>query len=674
MAEEPTMKTPGYGRVLAIDDEEPVVDAIARMLRAEGYFVETATSGASGVKLFEQGLHDLVLTDLRLGDMTGTEVLREVKKIHPKSAVIILTGYATTESAVEAIKLGANDYLTKPVRMSELSMAVRNQMAAVKLSEQIALLNEEVAAERDKLKRTVAELTLMKRLASRMMSALSYFEGFELILNFLVEEVKADVAVIYDLERRTARLSANSYANPTELQQLSEIVNWQAEAIAPGNTCSVGAFEATGDPVEGSEETSIASSLSVTLLQEGRPFALLVAASRSDRGFHHKWQDFANKIAQEASDFLSRVKRSVELQQHWTSAIVEHTIDGLVVMHLASDQFLVNPVARSFLGVPLGQELTLAMLEERLSLKLSEILEELNKPDENGALKRTIVRHADLLWRGQTLYVRLNFSRMQIGAASAGTDLLLVMQDVTQERNVEEMKAKLMSNISHELRTPTAVVKEFISLILDGVAGELSTAQKQYIQIMQSNVERLSRLIENLLTLARSDTGGFTIVLRPVELGAVIDTVAASLTPKLAKKGMKLVVDLPPAIPLIYADRDAVTQVLTNLVENARKYSPDNTMVTIKAAPKGSRVEIAVIDQGYGIPPEEHEAVFKRFHRLVDKNDPRFQEGVGLGLPLVKDLVTRHGGDIWLTSEVGKGSTFFVSLQVAQEDEEYRPA
>jgi len=452
---------PQPGHLLVIDDEKPVVEAISRLLQIEGYHVETATSGAEGIALFQQGLHELVLTDLRLGDMNGTDVLREVKKINPKTAVIILTGYATTESAVEAIKLGANDYLTKPVRMSELSMAVRNQITAVKLSEQISSLNKEVAEERDKLRRTVAELSLLKQLASRMMSALSYYEGFELILSFLVDEVKADMALIYDLDRHSARLSADSHPNTIELNQLCEIVNWQAGGLLQGDGCTPASFEFSGNREPDDPEGSVASSLAVTIYDDGRPFGFLVAASRTDREFHQKWQEFARRIAEDASEFLGRVKRSVELQQHWTSAIVEHTLEGLVVMDLSKDQFLVNPVARSLLEIPLGQDADRRILQERLSINLNEIVEELRTPTAEGnAPKKTIVRHADFNWRGQPLYVRLNFSRMPTGRNSNTDEHLLVIQDVTQERTMDDMKAKLMSNISHELRTPTAVVKE----------------------------------------------------------------------------------------------------------------------------------------------------------------------------------------------------------------------
>ncbi len=664
------------GRILVIDDEEPVVDTISRMLETEGYIVDSATSGEQGIELVRQIKHDVVLTDLRLGDMLGTDVLREVKAIHQRCAVILLTGYATTESAVEAIKLGAADYLTKPIRMSELLMAVRNQMAAVQLNGRIIELNRAVESERDKLRRSIAELELLKRLASRMMSALSYIEGWELILDFLVGEVKADVAVIFDVERGTVKLGSNSIPGAREREQICDLIVKATGREDLGECCRHDLLRDELTEITLDNQSELKSFILVPLNQEGRLIGLIVAASRTDENFAEQWEGFANKIAQEASDFLTRVKRSVEAQQHWTSAIVENTLDGLIVADISNSRFLLNPVARRLLEVPLGLEPTRKLIETRLSLLIDDLLTELRGVENQDSARKTLVKHSDLAWRGNNLFIRLNISFLPGSSLSQGDELLIVMHDVTQEKSVEEMKAKLMSNISHELRTPTAVLKEFISLILDGVAGDLSSSQRQYIQIMQSNVERLSRLIENLLTLARSDTGGFSVVLRSMSIVPVIENVVLSLTPKLARKGMEITVNLPPDIPMVYADKDAVTQIFTNIIENARKYSPENTDVTISAVIKGGRIEIAVKDEGYGIPASEHEAIFKRFHRLVDKDDPKFQEGVGLGLPLVKDLVTRHGGDIWLESEVGKGSTFFFSLQVAEESEEelFKPA
>jgi len=662
------------GKVLIIDDDPNMVEVLSGMLSEEGYKIDSVNTGAEGIDCFREQQHEVVLTDLQIGDMTGIEVLRSLKEINQQSAVIILTGYASTESAVEAVKLGANDYLLKPVKMLDLIKSVKTQMSSVHLTNQVNELNIAVADERDKLRRSVAELSLLKRLAERMMTVLSFFEGFEVILNLLVEEVEADVAVIYDYERGTARMSASVQPDPEELQQLADIITEHGRKMLGAEiTCHVEDFVGLDENETDTANGKLLSTIIVPLMQEERPFGLLVTASRKDENFEAEWSEFIAKISQEASEFLSRIKQSIEKQKYFTSAIVEHTLDGIAVIDPVSKEVLLNPVARSMLDMAPGPAPNPEEVGELLDFNINDILKDLTLHGEGDVQPRTMILQSELTLRGQPAYYRLNISVLP-GEESEEGKLLVVIHDVTQERRIEEMKNRLIANITHEVRTPTGVIKEFTALILDGVAGELTDTQRQYIQIMHSNIERLSRLIENLLTLARADKGGFTVVLQPIELRPIIDSVTASMELKLLQKKIKSVIDIPNELPLIYGDKDAVIQILTNLIDNAFKYSPEDTRVKISVEVKGVRVEIAVADQGYGIDPADQEAIFSRFHRLVDQNDPRFQEGVGLGLALVKDLVTRHGGDLWVESEVGSGSTFYFSLQIAKEDEEHRPA
>jgi len=666
-------------RVLVIDDEPSVVGLFQQLLTQEGYEVDIAGSGEEGLEIFARKRHEVVLTDLRLGDMTGLDVLKMVKRGKPSTAVVILTGYTSLESAMEALRLGANDYLSKPARSMDLLKSVRNQMASVELAEQVQALNQAVAEERDKLRRSVAELTLLKGLAERMMTVLSYAGGFEVILNLLVEEVAADVAVIYFLDDRTARLAASSEVSRRDLEQLSEVIEHRASKLlgmelvcTSDNFVGVppGAKTAEGD---GIRRGGFVSTVAVPLRQGERAIGLLLAASRANDGFEAEWGEFITQLATSGSEFLQRIKWSVEAQRHFTAAVVEHTLDGIIAISPQSGDVLINPVARSLLELPSGESPTSEQVTLWLNLDLKGIWAELKNADSDDPSQRIKSVRIDRIVNGQKFFLRLSISLLP-GQEGQDDMLLIVLHDDTQERAVEEMKNRLISNITHEVRTPTAVIKEFMSLIMDGVAGELTDAQRQYLQIMHNNIERLARLIDNLLTLARSDTGGFAIVLRPIELRPIINEVANSMDVKLKRKRMHLNVQLPDELPLIYADTDAVTQVITNLVDNAFKYSAEDTEVTIEAQAEGSKVVISVADQGYGIPREDQEKIFRRFHRLVDEHDPRFREGVGLGLSLVKDFVTRHGGEVWVKSAPGEGSTFYFSLQVAEVDKEHQPA
>ncbi len=655
-------------KLLVIDDEQSVALAISTLLKNEGYYVDTVFSGFEGINIFKQRVYDLVITDLRLGDITGIEVLKEVKSHRPKSAVIILTGYATTESAVEAVRLGADDYLTKPIRMNELSIAVRKQIDAIKLREEVEELNKTIKEERDKLRRSVAELTILKSLVERMVSALSYREGFELIFDFLVRELQADVAAIYEIERNELSISSKAIPNDYELGQLIDKINERGSKLPGWNiTCSREALVKPLTSADINPDYKLCSIIVVPIFQENKLYGILAAASRTDEYFELNWEEFAKQLAQVSSEFLSRVKKSVERQQKLTSAIVEYTLEGLALINMTTKEVMLNPVARSLLEISLGVKPTIDDIEKKLDFNLKNYWDELHKLSEEDFSKRTIVKYSDIVWRGRQVFLRLSFSLLpEIGGKE--NLMLLSLNDVTQERAVEEMKIKLISNISHELRTPTAVVKEFISIIRDGIAGELNPKQKEIIEVMNNNIERLARLIDNLLTVSRIDTGEFNLVLKPEPLYPIVESVVESLKPKFTNKNMTINVKLPNEMPLIYADREGITQILINLLENARKYSPENTEVTVSAEVKGNRVVVAVSDQGYGIPPDEKENIFKRFHRLVDKDNPKFQEGVGLGLSLVKDIITKHGGDIWVISEVNKGSTFYFSLQIAQEE------
>ncbi|MCF7810831.1 response regulator [bacterium] len=662
------------GSILIIDDDPTILNILTQMLRNEGFDIDQSLTGIGGLELYDKKLHDLVLTDLQIGDITGIEVLEHVKTKKNYTEVIILSGYASTESAIDAIKLGASDYLTKPVKLNDLVKTVRIHLTAVKQNIKIDELNRAVAEERDKLRQSVAELMLLKRLAERMMSALSFDEGYELILKMLVEEIGADIAIIYDLTIQNIR--GNSSIKPTrfEIEQLTSAINNLGKKYLNMDIgCPIQSLISRFTTSEEESKDRLLSIIVVPLHHQGNPFGLLTVASRNDEHFERKLSDFITKLAQDASDFLSRIKLSLERQQYYTAAIVENSADGIIVINPVTGETMFNPVARNILKLSHDETPTPDTISEKLDYNFLEDWDELIARVRGKIQKPVINADREIAKQGEKFYYNYRISVLPSSEGGA-EKLLIVIHDNTKERSFEEMKNRLMSNITHEVRTPTAVVKEFTSLILDGVAGDLNDSLRQYMQLIQSNVERLARLIDNLLTLARADSGGFSIVLQPISIITIIETVIASMTVKLNRKNISITQDIPPELPLVFADKDALTQILTNLIDNAFKYSPEDTSIEISAIEKGTRVQISVADQGFGIAPSDQKNIFSRFHRLVDQNDPRFQEGVGLGLALVKDFVARHGGDIWFESEVGVGSVFHFTIQVAQENEEHKPA
>jgi two-component system phosphate regulon sensor histidine kinase PhoR len=241
--------------------------------------------------------------------------------------------------------------------------------------------------------------------------------------------------------------------------------------------------------------------------------------------------------------------------------------------------------------------------------------------------------------------------------------MLLVLHDVTELRRLERVRTEFVANVSHELRTPLTSIRGYLETLLDGALEEPAYARR-FLEIAHTHAERLSRLVDDLLQLSDIETG--KLVLKPAQLSLhdVAAEVMAFFEKQAAQKSLSLVNTVPSDIQL-QADRDRLTQILVNLVDNAVKYTPDQGEITLGAERRvNSFVHVWVADTGLGIPSTDLPRITERFYR-VDKARSRELGGTGLGLAIVKHLVQAHGGELWLESELGKGTTVNFSLPLA---------
>jgi two-component system phosphate regulon sensor histidine kinase PhoR len=235
-----------------------------------------------------------------------------------------------------------------------------------------------------------------------------------------------------------------------------------------------------------------------------------------------------------------------------------------------------------------------------------------------------------------------------------------VFHDVTDARNFAQMRSEFVGNVSHELRTPLTSIKGFVETLLDG-AMENSVTCRRFLSIIDSETDRLSRLIEDLLTLSAIESQERIVRPEPVCLVRSVRGVMNMLGPQISEKSLYVEYVYPNDLSLILADEDLLGQVLINLLDNAIKYTPQGGNILVRSRKKDSRVITTITDTGVGIPPESLPRVFERFYR-VDKARSRNQGGTGLGLSIVKHIVESHGGEVFVESEVGQGSTFGVSF------------
>jgi signal transduction histidine kinase len=244
-----------------------------------------------------------------------------------------------------------------------------------------------------------------------------------------------------------------------------------------------------------------------------------------------------------------------------------------------------------------------------------------------------------------------------------------VIRDITREVEVDRLKSEFVTNVSHELRTPMTSIKGYADLMLLGAAGQLAPDQARFIEIIKSNADRLSLLVNDLLDISRIESGRVQLVMRPTSLVDVIHEVVATLEGRIDDqlKPMTLEADVPPGLPPAWGDRERITQILMNLADNAFNYTDAGGHIVLRASHDAShnQIRIEVTDTGIGIAAEDQARLFDRFYRGEDAL-VLAQSGTGLGLAIAKQLAEMHGGQLSLArSEPGQGSTFVLTLPVA---------
>ncbi len=231
-------------------------------------------------------------------------------------------------------------------------------------------------------------------------------------------------------------------------------------------------------------------------------------------------------------------------------------------------------------------------------------------------------------------------------------------------REQAELKDQFLSHVSHELRMPLTVIYQAIANLLSGVAGALTPEQRECLEIAEPNVKQLRKMIDNLLEVARSDAAAWRIEPQPLDLRALLVRVVRGFQPVAQARGIGLSGDdLPAALPTVRADPDRIEEVLMNLIDNALKYTPAGGSIRVGAALRGepAMVRVEVRDTGCGLSDAARDRIFGRMHQEPQPIESS-RKGLGIGLFLCRQIIERHGGAIWVESELGRGSTFIFTL------------
>lgn len=243
--------------------------------------------------------------------------------------------------------------------------------------------------------------------------------------------------------------------------------------------------------------------------------------------------------------------------------------------------------------------------------------------------------------------------------------ILSVSVDITEQKKIEEFRNDVVRTVSHELRTPLSIEKEGVNLLLDGSAGELNENQKMLLRAIMKNIDRLARIIDSLLDISHIESRKLKLTKSVVDIRDIVREVVFEFRTKNREKKVHLIIDLPREAVWIFADPDKVVQVLSNLMDNAVKFTKDGT-IRVSLRVLQNEVECSVQDTGTGIAPEHIHQIFEKFHQFGRIVGPG-EKGLGLGLSITKGLVEMHQGRIWAKSKLGVGTQMTFSLPLYKE-------
>ncbi|KSU59070.1 PAS domain-containing sensor histidine kinase [[Bacillus] enclensis] len=371
-----------------------------------------------------------------------------------------------------------------------------------------------------------------------------------------------------------------------------------------------------------------------------------------------------DEIGQLAMTFNNLTKRLQEAQattegeRRKLSSVLSYMTDGVIATDRKGRVILINDPAVEMLNV--SRETVLSQpIVALLGLDEEYTFEDLSNEQDSIIL--------DYSTKEKPYILRANFSIIQKETGFVN-GLITVLHDITEQEKIDLERREFVANVSHELRTPLTTMRSYLEALAEGAWQDEEIAP-QFLNVTQTETERMIRLVNDLLQLSKMDSKDYRFNKDWIDFILLFHRIIDRFE---MTKNLNVTFEryLPDQAMFVEIDTDKITQVLDNIISNALKYSPEGGTITFNVKENNGFIEISVSDQGLGIPKENLDKVFERFYR-VDKARSRQMGGTGLGLAIAKEMITAHGGDIWATSVEGKGTTitFTLPFDSAQEDD-----
>ena len=643
-------------RVLIVDDSPEIIDFVGEyVLKSNGYQVLVAMDGKAGLDLALDQQPDLMLLDMNMPKMTGMEVLEALSTHKVNIPVIIMTSHGSETLAVQMFRMGIKDYVVKPFEASELLDAVAGALTEVRLRQERDEFVQRLMSSNQQLEQRVKELNTLfgigksvtslldqDKLLSRLVEAAIFLTGAEEGALLLIDRKTEELYMVAarGIDERVVR----SFRLKVDDSLAGEVINSGQPLILAGQ-----------DVTKIKTSYLVRSLMYVPLKFKGLVSGILTVDNRlQQRDFTNHDMRLLSALADYAALSLenARLFNQVEGERTKVATILSEITEPVVVVSGPNDRVVVaNAAFRAVFGLDttLVEDLPLAdVLHNPSFLKFVAGGSESNKGQESEIL----------LSDGRTFQTTLT--------PIAGVGRAVIMQDITHFKALDRMKSDFVSTVSHDLRAPLTSIKEYADML--GAAGELNQKQELFLERISNGLEQLTALTDDLLDLSTIEAGVDPDV-TVVDLGPLVSNLVTSFQGQADRKRQQLICHTTVGQPaLVTGNQRRLEQVISNLIDNAIKYTPPAGQISVFVRIEEAQVIVKVEDNGPGIPPSELPFVFDKFYRVKDETHLEVG-GTGLGLAICKSIIEKYDGRIWAESQPAQGSVFAFVLPQASSDE-----